>query len=191
VPGMFAAYRTEAVRRAGGFVQGMNGEDTDVSLRIGEMGYRVIGDPHVQYVSEVPVTYKHMREQRMRWFRSVYHVSARNRTYLDDWRPSLRGKGILPFMLLNSARRAMTVPLFIFGLLHLTLALDATAPLTGQAVLAVLLGAPALMGAFAALANGRIGALLGLPEYVLFRLLRSYLTLESVLSIAFAPRRDA
>jgi len=189
VPGMFAAYRTDAVRAAGGFVQGMNGEDTDVSLRIGEMGYRVIGDPNVQYVSEVPNTYRHLREQRMRWFRSVYHVSARNRTYLDDWRPSLRGKAILPFMLLNSARRAMTVPLFIFGVLHLGLGLDPTAPLTGQAVIAVLLGAPALMGVFAALANGRPAALLGLPEYVLFRLLRSYLTLESVLSIAFTPTR--
>jgi glycosyltransferase involved in cell wall biosynthesis len=190
VPGMFAAYRTDAVRAAGGFVQGMNGEDTDVSLRIGEMGYRIVGDPGVQYVSEVPVTYRHLREQRMRWFRSVYHVTARNRTYLDDWRASLRGKAILPFMLLNSARRAMTVPLLIFGALHLTLGLDASAPLTGQAVLAVLLGAPALMGAFAALANGRFGALLGLPEYVLFRMLRAYLTLESVLSIAFAKTRE-
>lgn len=189
VPGMFAAYRTEAVRHAGGFVQGMNGEDTDVSLRIGEMGYRIIGDPSVQYVSEVPVTYDHLREQRMRWFRSVYHVTARNRSYLDDWRPSLRGKVILPFMLLNSARRAMTVPLVIFGALHLGLHLDPTTPLSGQAVLAVLLGAPALMGAFAALANGRVKALLYLPEYVLFRLVRSYLTLESVLSIAFAPGR--
>lgn len=191
VPGMFAAYRTDAVRAAGGFVQGMNGEDTDVSLRIGEMGYRIVGDPHVQYVSEVPTTYRHLREQRMRWFRSVYHVSARNRDYLDDWHPSLRGKAILPFMLLNSARRAMTVPLAIFGMLHLGLGLDPGAPLTGQAVLAVLLGAPVLMGAFAALANGRVPALLGLPEYVLFRLLRSYLTLESVLSIAFAPGAGA
>src|SRR5690606_6639631 len=120
---------------------------------------------------------------------SVYHVSARIRTYLDDWRPSLRGKAILPFMLLNSARRAMTVALFIFGVVHLGLGLDPTAPLTGQAVIAVLLGAPALMGVFAALANGRPAALLGLPEYVLFRLLRSYLTLESVLSIAFTPTR--
>ncbi|ODT72802.1 MAG: hypothetical protein ABS75_03095 [Pelagibacterium sp. SCN 63-23] len=191
VPGMFAAYRTDAVRAAGGFVQGMNGEDTDVSLRIGEMGYRIIGDPNVQYVSEVPLTYRHMREQRMRWFRSVYHVSARNRTYLDDWRASLRGKAILPFMLLNSARRAMTVPLAIFGVLHLTLGLDASATLTGQAVLAVMLGAPALMGAFAALVNGRVEGLLALPEYVLFRMLRSYLTLESVLSIALADKRSA
>jgi len=185
VPGMFAAYRTEAVRQAGGFVQGMNGEDTDVSLRIGEMGYRIVGDPGVQYVSEVPATYHHLREQRMRWFRSVYHVSARNRSYLDDWRPSLRGKVILPFMLLNSARRAMTVPLVIFGAMHLGLSLDPTTPLTGQAVLAVLLGAPALMGVIAALANGHVKAVLYLPEYVLFRLVRAYLTLESVLSIAF------
>lgn len=191
VPGMFAAYRTDAVRQAGGFVQGMNGEDTDVSLRIGEMGYRIVGDPAVQYVSEVPATYRHLREQRMRWFRSVYHVTARNRAYLDDWRPSLRGKVILPFMLLNSARRAMTVPLLIFGALHLGLSLDPTTPLTGQAVLAVLLGAPALMGAFAALANGHVKALLFLPEYVLFRMVRSYLTLESVLSIAFAPGRKS
>jgi glycosyltransferase involved in cell wall biosynthesis len=188
VPGMFAGYRTDAVRAAGGFVQGMNGEDTDISLRMGEMGYRVVGDPNVQYVSEVPLTYGHMREQRMRWFRSVYHVTARNRFYVDDLQFSLRGKVILPFMLLNSARRAMTVPLVIFGALHLMLGLDPTAPITGQAVLAVLLGAPMLMGAFAVLANGRVTALLGLPEYVVFRMLRSYLTLESVLSIAFANR---
>ncbi|MGB3338805.1 MAG: glycosyltransferase family 2 protein [Devosia sp.] len=189
VPGMFAAYRTEAVRAAGGFVQGMNGEDTDVSLRIGEMGYTVIADPGVRYISEVPTTYRHLREQRMRWFRSVYHVSSRNRIYLNDWRPSLRGKAVLPFMLLNSGRRAMTVPLAIFGFLHLGLQLDPSAPLTGQAVIAVLLGSPLLMGAFAAVANGRVDALAGLPAYVVFRLFRSYLTLESVLSIAFATNR--
>jgi len=191
VPGMFAAYRTALVRDVGGFVQGMNGEDTDVSLRIGELGNRVVSDPSVVYVSEVPKTYKHLREQRMRWFRSVYHVSARNRTYLDSWELSVRGKVVLPFMLLNSARRAMTVPLAMFGALHLLLAFDPTGTLTGQAVLAVMLGAPALMGAFAALANGRVGALIGLPEYVVFRLLRSYLTLESVLSIAAAPPRKS
>ena len=185
VPGMFAAYRTRLVRAAGGFVTGMNGEDTDVSLRIGEMGYRIVGDPSVVYVSEVPVTYRHLREQRMRWFRSIYHVTARNRNYLDSWRFSMRGKIILPLMLLNSARRAMMVPLALFGVLHLGFAFDSETTLTVSAVLAVLLGAPTLMAAFAALANGRPQALLGLPEYTLFRLVRSYLTLESVLSIAF------
>ena len=186
VPGMFAVYRTEAVRDAGGFTGGMNGEDTDMSLRIGEMGFRIVGYPTVTYVSEVPASWKHLREQRMRWFRSVYHVSSRNRDYLDGWMPSVRGKIILPFMLLNSGRRAMTVPLVIFGVLYYFTGFNPLSPLTIQAVVAVVLGAPALMAAFAALANGRIGALIGLPEYVVFRLVRSYLTLESVLSIAFS-----
>ena len=186
VPGMFAAYRTKLVRDVGGFVTGMNGEDTDVSLRIGELGHRIVGDPSVVYTSEVPLTYRHLREQRMRWFRSVYHVTARNRNYLDNWRFSMRGKIILPFMLLNSARRAMMVPLAVFGLLNLGFNLDEQTSLTTQAVIAVLLGAPTLMAGFAALANGQPGALLGLPQYTIFRIIRSYLTLESVLSIAFA-----
>ncbi|RDE10034.1 glycosyltransferase [Pelagibacterium lacus] len=185
VPGMFAVYRTQAVREAGGFVGGMNGEDTDMSLRIGEMGYRIVGDPTITYVSEVPRSWTHLREQRMRWFRSVYHVSARNRAYLDGWTGSVRGKIILPFMLLNSGRRAMTVPLVIFGVLYYFVGFNPMTPLTLPAVVAVVLGAPALMAAFAALANGRVKALVGLPEYILFRLVRSYLTLESVLSIAF------
>ncbi|WP_417580673.1 glycosyltransferase [Pelagibacterium sp.] len=185
VPGMLAVYRTQAVRDVGGFTGGMNGEDTDMSLRIGEMGYRVVGDPTITYVSEVPASWKHLREQRMRWFRSVYHVSSRNRDYLDGWMPSVRGKIILPFMLLNSGRRAMTVPLVIFGALYFFAGFNPQSPLTVQAVFAVVMGAPALMAGFAALANGRVGALIGLPEYILFRLVRSYLTLESVLSIAF------
>lgn len=188
VPGMFAAYRTDAVREVGGFVQGMNGEDTDVSLRIGEAGYRIVGDPLITYISEVPQTWRHLREQRMRWFRSVYHVSARNRDYLDGWQISARGKIILPFMLLNSGRRAMMVPLVIFGALNYLYGFNPQSTLTAQAVIAVMLGAPALMAGFAALANGRIGALIGLPEYIVFRLVRSYLTLESVLSIAFERR---
>lgn len=189
VPGMFAAYRTDAVRDVGGFVTGMNGEDTDVSLRIGEMGFRIVGDPTITYVSEVPGSYKHMREQRMRWFRSVYHVSARNRNYLDSWKFSVRGKIILPFMLLNSGRRAMMVPLVIYGVINYLFGFNPESTLTAQAVIAVMLGAPALMGAFAALANGRVKALIGLPEYVLFRLFRSYLTLESMLSVAFVHRK--
>lgn len=75
IPGMFSAYRTEQVRELGGFVAGMNGEDTEMSLRIGELGYRLVVDPEIEYESEVPQTFRHMREQRMRWFRSTYHDS--------------------------------------------------------------------------------------------------------------------
>ncbi|WP_404406416.1 glycosyltransferase [Pelagibacterium halotolerans] len=191
IPGMFAAYRTDALREVGGFVQGMNGEDTDASLRIGEAGYRLLGDPSITYVSEVPNTWRHLREQRLRWFRSVYHVTARNRNYLDSWVFSVRGKVVLPFMLINSARRAMGLPLVIFSFVNYAFSLNEQSSLSAQMIIALILGAPILMAIFAALVNGNFRALLGLPEYFLFRIVRNYLTLESMLSINFARRVPA
>lgn len=183
VPGMFAAYRTVIPRSLGGFVQGMNGEDTDMSLRTGELGYQVIVDPRIKFISEVPSNYKHMREQRMRWFRSVFHVSARCRDLIYSRRPSVRGKVLLPFMLLNSAMRAMLVPMMIFGVLVLVCPGLNTRLIPWQGILAVALGAPMLMSILCALLNKSLRGVLYVPEYLLFRILRSYFTLESNLSI--------
>lgn len=183
VPGMFAAYRAELPRKLGGFVQGMNGEDTDMSLRIGELGYQLIVDPRIQYKSEVPASYKHMREQRLRWFRSVFHVSARCRDLIYSGRMSVRGKVLLPFMLLNSAMRAMMVPMILFGILIGVGPGAEARAIPWQAILAVAIGAPALMSILCALLNRSLKGLLYIPEYLLFRLLRAYFTLESNLTI--------
>ena len=190
VPGMLALYRTELPRQLGGFVEGMNGEDTDMSLRIGEMGYEVVVDPKVTYVSEVPATYKHMREQRMRWFRSIYHISSRNADYLDRSWLTIRGKIILPYMLVNSARRAMLTPLVTFGAIEYATTFNSANTLEWQAVLAVLIGAPAIVAVFATLINGYPKGILALPDYLVFRAIRAYLTLESLLSIIIAPDPD-
>ena len=187
VPGMLALYRTELPRHLGGFVEGMNGEDTDMSLRIGEMGYEVVVDPKVTYISEVPATYKHMREQRMRWFRSIYHISSRNGDYLDRSWLTIRGKIILPYMLVNSARRAMLTPLVMFGMIEYLTHFDSANTLQWQAILAVLIGAPAIVAIFATLINGYPRGILALPDYLMFRAIRAYLTLESLLSIIIAP----
>jgi|GEM_PF-406010 len=187
VPGMLALYRTELPRKLGGFVEGMNGEDTDMSLRIGEMGYEVVVDPKVTYISEVPATYKHMREQRMRWFRSIYHISSRNGDYLDRSWMTIRGKIILPYMLINSARRAMLAPLVMFGAIEYATHFNSANTLAWQAVLAVLIGAPAIVAICATLINGYPKGVLALPDYLVFRAIRAYLTLESLLSIIIAP----
>ncbi|SOH92415.1 Glycosyltransferase, catalytic subunit of cellulose synthase and poly-beta-1,6-N-acetylglucosamine synthase [Monaibacterium marinum] len=183
VPGMFVIFRTELPRKLGGFVGGMNGEDTDMSLRIGELGYRLIIDPEVRYISEVPHSYAHMREQRLRWFRSVYHVTARCRTVVFSSKITFRGKVILPYMLVNSARRSMMVPLILFGMIEYFGNFKPIEVLQWQAVLAVVLGAPLLASITALVLNGYFWQILYLPEYMLFRMLRSYFTLESMLTI--------
>ena len=183
IPGMFVVMRTEHPRYLGGFVEGMNGEDTDLSLRIGELGFHSVVDPKLRYVSEVPSSYTHMREQRMRWFRSVYHISSRCRDliYSNNW--SLRGKFILPYMLVNSARRAMLIPLIIFGALECIFSFNPSSPIVWQSVVAVTTGAPSMLAVVASLLNGIPRGVLALPEYLIFRVMRAYFTLESMLSI--------
>lgn len=190
IPGMFVVYRTEHPRYLGGFVEGMNGEDTDISLRIGELGYDLVVDPRIRYVSEVPASYTHMREQRMRWFRSVYHISSRCRDLIySDW-ATLRGKIILPYMLINSGRRAMLVPLILFGTLEYVLGFNPDSPLVWQAIVAVMVGAPAIMAVLSSLLNGIPRGVLALPEYLVFRVMRAYFTLESMLSITIKTDRE-
>ena len=79
IPGMFVAYRKDALDRAGAIVQGMNGEDTDICLRMSAAGYRSMAEPRPCYQSETPRSWAHMREQRTRWFRSIYHLAGHNR----------------------------------------------------------------------------------------------------------------
>ncbi|MEO1555401.1 MAG: glycosyltransferase [Pseudomonadota bacterium] len=183
IPGMFVVYRTHHPRYLGGFVEGMNGEDTDISLRIGELGFHSVVDPKLRYVSEVPSSYSHMREQRMRWFRSIYHISSRCRDLIYGQGKTLRGKVILPYMLINSARRAMLVPLIMFGSLEWGFGFNADSPIVWQSIVAVTTGAPAIMAVLASLLNGVPRGVLALPEYLIFRVLRAYFTLESMLSI--------
>ena len=167
----------------------MNGEDTDISLRIGELGYKSVVDPRIRYISEVPSAYAHMREQRMRWFRSIYHISSRCRDLIySDW-VSIRGKLMLPYMLVNSARRAMLVPLICFGLIEYTVAFNPDSPIIWQSILAVFLGAPTLMAIAATLLNAMPRGLICLPEYLVFRIIRSYFTLESMMSITLSRHR--
>lgn len=191
IPGMFSVYRTHLPRDLGGFVSGMNGEDTDISLRAAETGYKLVVDPSVRYHSEVPATYAHLREQRTRWFRSTFHISSRCRDLIYSKERTVRGKIVLPYMLINSARRAMMIPLLIFGLIEYATVLDSFNTLIWQSLVAVMIGAPAIMAALSALLLRRPIAILYLPEYLLFRALRAYFTLESMLSISIKNRSEA
>ena len=79
VPGMFTAFRRQPVEGAlGGFTVGMNGEDTDLTLCLGRLGYRTWLDPKVRIYEDVPPTWSSFREQRIRWSRSSIHTLARH-----------------------------------------------------------------------------------------------------------------
>ena len=86
-------------------------------------------------------------------------------------------------MLINSARRAMLVPLFIFGALECILSFNPNSPIVWQSVVAVTTGAPSIVAVVASILNGMPRGVISLPEYLVFRVIRAYFTLESMLSI--------
>ncbi|MYR08141.1 glycosyltransferase [Gordonia sp. SID5947] len=185
IPGMFAVYRRSQLLEVGGMVQGMNGEDTDICMRLTAAGYHSIADPHAVYYSETPASYAHLREQRTRWFRSIYHLAARNRAILFD-RRTMVGTFVLPFNLVNAARRAMLLPLLIYAALTGFVFHATFVTMRWQPIVATLLGMSMIMTVVVTLI-WRASAVRFIPLYLGFRVLRSYFTLSSALSLIYPP----
>ncbi|MEE3852269.1 glycosyltransferase [Gordonia sp. LSe1-13] len=185
IPGMFAVYRRSQLISVGGMVQGMNGEDTDICMRLAAAGYRSVADPTAVYYSETPVSYAHLREQRTRWFRSIYHLTARNRGLVFDGRTMI-GTFVLPFNLVNAARRAMLAPLLIYALIAYTIFGTTFTTMRWQPVVATLLGMSLILTVIVCLIY-RASSVRYVLHYLGFRVLRSYFTLASALTLIYPP----
>jgi cellulose synthase/poly-beta-1,6-N-acetylglucosamine synthase-like glycosyltransferase len=187
--GVFSAYRRSCLDTLGGFAEEINGEDTDIVLRIGRLGYRLINDPGIHVYSEVPRTLGRLREQRLRWFRSTFHVASRNRSAMAA-RQGVRGTFSLPWALLQTVRRSVMLPILLFGGVVALLEPSALYVRGGASLAAVVVGLPFLVSALVLSAYRRFDLLAYLPVYVLFRLLRSYYSLEMLFTLPLGtPRR--
>ena len=78
IPGTFTAFRRGPAVTAGGFPIGMNGEDADLTMQIGRLGYRVVVNPRIRSYEDVPRSPGEFVEQRTRWARAGFHVYARH-----------------------------------------------------------------------------------------------------------------
>ncbi len=186
MPGIFSAYRRSCLIELGGFAEGINGEDTDIVLRTGRLGYTLVNDPRLQVYSEVPATLGHLREQRMRWFRSIYHVASRNRSAIM-MRQGVRGSFTLPWALVQSARRSMMVPILLYAVVVAALEPSALYLRSGATVVAILAGSSLLISLGVLVVYRRWQLLPYIPAYLGFRLLRAYLSLDSLFTLPLGP----
>ncbi len=180
--GVFSAYRRSCLDTLGGFAEEINGEDTDIVLRIGRLGYRLINDPRIYVYSEVPRSLPGLREQRLRWFRSTFHVASRNRSAITP-QQGVRGVFSIPWALLQVVRRSVTVPILIFAGVVALLEPTELYLRGGAAVAAIVIGLPFLVSICVLLAHRRVGLLPYTPLYMIFRLLRSYYSLEMLFTL--------
>lgn len=77
-PGAFSTFRTDAMRKVGGWSTDQFGEDGEVTMRLGRYGYRNVFEEHAKAYSDAPKNIHELREQRVRWAIAFYHSRAKN-----------------------------------------------------------------------------------------------------------------
>jgi len=190
LPGATVAYRRSILIQLGGFAEGVNGEDADITVRVGRLGYRIVADWRVRTYTDVPRNLSQLREQRMRWSRGLYHMIGRNRSAISMGQ-GLRGIWMLPWASFMMFRKLMLVP-FAIAAVAMIATEPSTLPLHEIAAAgAIVIGVQLVQMVAVVLFYRRPGLVMVLPSYLVFRLIVTYYALETLLTLAFEPAEEA
>jgi cellulose synthase/poly-beta-1,6-N-acetylglucosamine synthase-like glycosyltransferase len=187
IPGPFTAFRRGPALTCGGFPTGMNGEDCDLTMQIGRLGYRVVVDPRIRSFEDVPRAPGEFVEQRTRWARAGFHVFARHvalrageagpRVWFWTWR-----RGFAWF----SLQAGLVGPIFMaeLALAHPSYRQN----LATMALLYVAAGAMPLVISLPLAVKYRYWhSILWMPTWFAFAFLRRLATLEATISLPARP----
>ena len=187
IPGTFTAFRREPAMLAGGFPSGMNGEDADLTMQIGRLGYRAAVDPRIRSEEDVPRSAGEFVEQRTRWARAGFHVYARHMPLQVGsagprvWLWSVR-RGFAWF----SLQAGMVAPIFMLELL-LTHPSYRQNVVTFALLYAAAGAIPLIVSLPLAVKYGYWRSLPWLPTWFVYAFLRRLATLEAVISLPTRP----
>ncbi len=84
--GAFSVFRKDALLRAGGWAENQNGEDGEITVRLGRLGYRLDFDDGISLLSDAPANLNELRRQRARWAIAYYHSRSRNLNVVKEFR---------------------------------------------------------------------------------------------------------
>ena len=187
IPGTFTAFRRDPAIIAGGFPVGMNGEDSDLTMQIGRLGYRVVIDPRIRSYEDVPRTIGEFVEQRTRWARASFHVYARH----VPLRSGLAGPRVWFWTVRRgfswfSLQVGLVAPIF---LLELVLTHPSYRQNVATFVLLYIVGGavPLAVSLPLAVKHGHWRAILWMPTWFAYAFLRRLATLEAVISMPTRP----
>ncbi|MGB6429317.1 MAG: glycosyltransferase [Candidatus Acidiferrales bacterium] len=108
VPGALSAWRTEAIRAAGGFTADTVAEDTDLTIAIRRSGWAILYDEDAIGWTEAPETPGQLVRQRFRWTFGTLQSFWKHRDTLGRWRYGTLGFVALPNIFLFQ----LLLPLF-------------------------------------------------------------------------------
>jgi cellulose synthase/poly-beta-1,6-N-acetylglucosamine synthase-like glycosyltransferase/peptidoglycan/xylan/chitin deacetylase (PgdA/CDA1 family)/spore germination protein YaaH len=120
VPGAIGAWRTEGVRRAGGYPVNTVAEDADLTMNLLEQGYRVIYEDRSLAFTEAPIDMRGLMKQRFRWsFGTLQAIFKHRGAFTKNIAMGLFAlPNILIFQLLLPLVSPLIDIMFVAGVVH-------------------------------------------------------------------------
>lgn len=101
-PGPLSTYRTDVVKKLGGFVKGYNVEDLEMALRLQSKHYEIKQSSDAVIYTKAPATLKGFIAQRLRWYLgSMRNVLITYRYMIFNRKYGEFGMFYIPFVALN------------------------------------------------------------------------------------------
>jgi cellulose synthase/poly-beta-1,6-N-acetylglucosamine synthase-like glycosyltransferase len=97
--GLFSAFRRKDLVDLGGWVP-WNGEDSEISIRIQRLGYKIRIEFAALALEDVPHNYDSLRKQRVRWSRGIIMANGQHFRSLLGPTPEFAGLGVFFWFLL-------------------------------------------------------------------------------------------
>jgi cellulose synthase/poly-beta-1,6-N-acetylglucosamine synthase-like glycosyltransferase/peptidoglycan/xylan/chitin deacetylase (PgdA/CDA1 family) len=123
VPGAIGCFRRAALRAAGGFSSATLAEDTDITIALGRLGWRVMYAEDARAWTEAPGSLAALWRQRYRWCYGTMQAVWKHRSAL--WRPGEQriGRRGIPYLVLFQILLPVMAPLIdaftLYGIVFL------------------------------------------------------------------------
>ncbi|HSW37132.1 MAG TPA: glycosyltransferase [Candidatus Saccharimonadales bacterium] len=116
VPGAIGAFRKKALLQARGFSKDTLAEDTDLTLTIKELGYKIVYDESAIAYTEAPATVRDLLKQRFRWSFGTMQSAWKHRRSLFNPRQGTLGLIGLPYLVFYQILFPLIGPFFDMAL---------------------------------------------------------------------------
>ena len=95
-PGVLSVYRTDVIKKLGGFDENNITEDLEIALRLRANNYSVKMSPDSITYTKVPSNFKDLWNQRIRWFRGFIYNNLKYKKMFMNKKYGLLGRFQLP-----------------------------------------------------------------------------------------------
>jgi poly-beta-1,6 N-acetyl-D-glucosamine synthase len=113
VPGACAAWRREALVRAGGYSHDTMAEDADLTLSLQRLGYSIVQENEAVAWTEAPLTVRGLFKQRLRWTYGNIQTLYKHRGMIFNPKYGALGMLTMPYALISVLVPLVFMPLTV------------------------------------------------------------------------------